>query len=45
MPQGERFAAVFKKGTDPKDLCPIDHLAQQHKELDTEEEYPLGRAR
>src|ERR1019366_2857954 len=23
--------AAFKKGTDPKDLCPVDHLAQQQK--------------
>jgi penicillin-binding protein 1A len=29
--------AAFKKGTDPKDLCPIDHLAQQAKEEETEE--------
>jgi penicillin-binding protein 1A len=29
--------AAFKKGTDPKDLCPIDHLAQHAKEEDTEE--------
>jgi penicillin-binding protein 1A len=29
--------AAFKKGTDPKDLCPIDHLAQQAKEQETEE--------
>lgn len=29
--------AAFKKGTDPKDLCPIDHLAQPIKENETEE--------
>jgi penicillin-binding protein 1A len=29
--------AAFKKGTDPRDLCPIDHLSQQQKEQDTEE--------
>jgi penicillin-binding protein 1A len=29
--------AAFKKGTDPKDLCPVDHLAQQQKEEETEE--------
>jgi penicillin-binding protein 1A len=29
--------AAFKKGTDPKDLCPIDHLAVQKKEEETEE--------
>jgi penicillin-binding protein 1A len=29
--------AAFKKGTDPKDLCPVDHLSQQTKEIETEE--------
>jgi penicillin-binding protein 1A len=29
--------AAFKKGTDPKDLCPIDHLSQQLPEVETEE--------
>jgi penicillin-binding protein 1A len=29
--------AAFKKGTDPKDLCPIDHLTQQKPEAQTEE--------
>ncbi len=29
--------AAFKKGTDPKDLCPIDHLSQQKPEAETEE--------
>jgi len=29
--------AAFRKGTDPKDLCPVDHLAQHIQELDTEE--------
>jgi penicillin-binding protein 1A len=29
--------AAFKKGTDPKELCPIDHLSQTAKPLETEE--------
>lgn len=29
--------AAFKKGTDPKDLCPVDHLSQPLKEEETEE--------
>lgn len=29
--------AAFKKGTDPKDLCPVDHLNQPLKEIETEE--------
>ena len=29
--------AAFKKGTDPKELCPIDHLSQQKPEAETEE--------
>ncbi len=29
--------AAFKKGTDPKDLCPVDHLANPLKEEETEE--------
>lgn len=29
--------AAFKKGTDPKDLCPVDHLSQPEKPLETEE--------
>jgi len=29
--------AAFKKGTDPKDLCPVDHLSQPIPEKETEE--------
>ena len=29
--------AAFKKGTDPHDLCPVDHLTQQLPENETEE--------
>jgi penicillin-binding protein 1A len=29
--------AAFKKGTDPKELCPIDHLSQIKPEAETEE--------
>jgi penicillin-binding protein 1A len=29
--------AAFKKGTDPKELCPVDHLSQQKPEAETEE--------
>jgi penicillin-binding protein 1A len=29
--------AAFKKGTEPRDLCPIDHTAQAIPEKDTEE--------
>jgi len=29
--------AAFKKGTEPKDLCPVDHMAAQVKEEETEE--------
>ena len=32
--------AAFKKGTDPKDLCPVDHLAQPPKKKKTEEYIP-----
>ncbi|HVO33355.1 MAG TPA: penicillin-binding transpeptidase domain-containing protein, partial [Elusimicrobiota bacterium] len=28
---------AFKKGTDPKDLCPVDHLSQPIPEAETEE--------
>lgn len=29
--------AAFKKDTDPKDLCPVDHLSQPEQALETEE--------
>ena len=29
--------AAFRKGTEPKDLCPIDHVSVQQKEEETEE--------
>ncbi len=38
LPSCPKVALVaFKKGTDPKELCPIDHLSQQHPEVETEE--------
>ncbi len=38
LPTCPKVALVaFKKGTDPKELCPVDHLSQIKPEAETEE--------